>query len=136
MVLVDLFAILLIALILSSVLTWGFGWRHPARREPVGASLLFIFLILALSMWAAGGWIAPFGPVWYGTAFVDFLLIGLFVCLLVLALAEPKRPPVTGREAVEEVRESETVAVVFGMFFWVLVIVLLVAAIASYFKGA
>lgn len=133
MIIGDFLAVLFLALILSSLLTWGFGWRHPARSEPVGASVVFVFLVLGLGMWAFGAWIPPVGPIWFGTAFVDLLLIGLFISLLILALAGPRRLPKTREEAVAEVRESETAAVVFGTFFWLFVLGLVIAGIASYF---
>lgn len=43
---VDLIFVLIFALLLSSILSWGFGWRHPARRDTVGTSFVFLFLIL------------------------------------------------------------------------------------------
>lgn len=51
---IDLFFVIVFAVILTGILGLGFGWRHPARSDAAGASLLFLFLILVLVMWAGG----------------------------------------------------------------------------------
>lgn len=135
MILADMIAILFLALILSSVLTWGFGWRHPGRHEPLGPSLLFLFLLMGLAMWAGGAWIPLWGPVWAGMHVVDFLIIGLFVSLLVLAVATPAKKPKTPIENVEEIREAEAVGTIFGVFFWILIFGFIMVGLLSYWRG-
>jgi hypothetical protein len=127
---IDLLLVFVFALILSGVLIWGFGWRHPAQDEAVGASFLFLFLILLVVMWAVGGWLEPWGPVVYDTPWLGLLLIGLIISLLILAVATPtwrrKRP-----EPMAEAEEA-VAATIFGAFFWILIVGLLIAAIVSY----
>jgi hypothetical protein len=125
---------LVFALVLSSILAWGLDWRHPERRDAVGTSVLFLFLILLFAMWAGTAYLPPWGPVLYGTPWLNTLVIGLLVSLLVLAIAAPKRrapAPSATRETAEEVI---VVGTAFGIFFWILIIGLLMAALISYFK--
>ena len=124
--------LLVFALLLSSVLAWGFGWRHPARADAVGTAALFLFLILLFSMWAGAAWIPPWGPLVFGTPWLELLLIGLLVSLLVLAIGTPARRPHTLHEAAEEAREEAAVGTAFGVFFWALLAFFLVAIVAGY----
>ena len=132
MILVVLVFVFLFALILSSILAWGFGWRHPARSDAVGTSVLFLFLILMFAMWAGGAWLPPWGPLWYGIPWLNLLFVGLLVSLLVLAIATPVRRPRTSREAVEQAEEAAVVGTAFGLFFWVLMVGLLIAVVVRY----
>lgn len=128
---IDLIFVVLFALILSSILSWSFGWRHPARREAVGASFIFLFMILVLTMWAGSAWLVPWGPVVYGTPWLALLLIGIFVSLLILAIAVPgsSRQTVPGAE---EAKEESAAATAFGVFFWIVIFGLLLAVILGY----
>ncbi|MEJ2589482.1 MAG: hypothetical protein P8165_18245, partial [Deltaproteobacteria bacterium] len=78
-------------------------------------------------------WMEPRGPVFYGTPWLGLLLTGIFVSLLILAVAAPVRPvkPRTPAEA-EEVREEVETATAFGVFFWIVVIGLFIAVLISY----
>jgi hypothetical protein len=129
---IDLFVVFVFALILGSLMTWGFGWRHPARSEAVGASLFFLVLVLFFMMWTGRAWLPPWGPVWFGTTWLDILLIGIFTALLVLAVATPVRRPRSKREEIEAPSTSETAALtIFGLFFWLLIGGLFVAALVG-----
>lgn len=128
---IDLMILIGMALILSSALTWGFGWRHPARRDDTGLSLVFLFILLFFVMWAGQSWTAPWLPTAYQVSWVSFLIIGLFISLLVLTLAEPsppRRPPI---ESQEETGKPGKPASVFGFFFWVMIIALLITALTA-----
>ncbi len=129
---IDILVIVLLALLLSSVLTWGFRWRHPARIDAVGLSLLFLFLILLFSMWAGRVWFYPWGPVIYGTPWLAVLFIGLIVSLLILSLTTPHKPRLKPTE-VEKISGEEMIAgAVFSFFFWVLMLGLFIAIIIRY----
>lgn len=121
----DLLFILLFALLLSSILAWGFGWRHPAAGDAVGTSAIFLFFILLFMMWSIGSWMQPFGAVAYGTRWLGLLLVGIFVSLLMLAVAAPVRRARTPRQ-------SAAATSAFGAFFWILVLALLIAGALSY----
>ncbi len=131
---IDLIFVLFFALLLSSILSWGFGWRHPARRDTVGTSFFFLFLILLVVMWAGGAWMEPWGPIVYGTPWLSLLLIGVFVSLLILAVVTPERPVRRPRTPAEQeaVREEVETATAFGVFFWIVIAGLLIAALISY----
>jgi hypothetical protein len=129
----DLVFIVIFALVLSVFLTWAVGWRHPAESRTAGLSILFLFIILMFTMWAGSAWIPPWGPVFFGSAWLSLLVIGLIIALLVLAVSEPVRRPKT-LEVVEENTAGKPVerTTPFGMFFWILLLVLLLAIVLSY----
>ncbi|MEJ2024009.1 MAG: hypothetical protein P8Y00_03160, partial [Deltaproteobacteria bacterium] len=115
---IDLLFVVFFALLLSSIMSWGFRWRHPARRDTVGASFVFLFFILLVVMWASVAWMVPWGPVIYGTHWLGLLLTGVFVSLLILAVAAPVRPIKTRTPAeAEQVRKEVETATAFGVFF-------------------
>lgn len=123
----DLIFALIIAVLLTLVIAVLFGRRGP------WASISIFFLVVFLAAWAAGKWIHPVGPAWYGVFWLPFLMFGLVVALL-LAAAIPYETPL--RERRGESGEGEGVRTerrVFNVFFWLLLLVLLVLIIASYF---
>jgi hypothetical protein len=129
---VDLIFIIVFAALLSSLIGYGLGWRHPARADATGSAVLFMFFILFFIMLAANTWLQPWGPVVVGTPWLSLLVVGLVVCLLALAVAAPIRgaetPPAPGAAP----PEKAVAGAVFGVFFWVLILVLLVAVGLSY----
>ena len=130
---IDLLFVFLFAVILSGILSWGFGWRHPAAADAVGASIAFLFVILLFTVWAVTAWLPPWGPVWYDTPWLSILLVGVLVSILILAIAAPVRRPRTPTQAAAEAREEAVTATAFGVFFWVLIAGLLIAIALSYF---
>lgn len=131
MLLADILIVILFALILSAIIGWGLGWRHPSQSSTAAASLLFLFVVLLLAMWAAAIWMPEWGPVYYGSAWLGILLVGLFIALVILAVASPdwrRRGP--RRVDLEAETAAETTAV-FGCFFWILLIAFLVVIAAS-----
>jgi Ca2+/Na+ antiporter len=104
----------------SSVRRTGFGW---------------LFLIVLLATWAGGVWLRPFGPALGDIRWLQFLIVGLLVALLI-ALVAPLKPP-RGRhdtldqlQAIARQKELQKVTyVTLGIVFWV-VLVILIAAIA------
>ena len=99
-------------------------------------AVVFLFLLLFLLIWAGGAWIGPFGPLVWASAWLPFLLVGLILGLVILAVAEPRdrRRRPTAREAREPTDEERLAgaAMVYGAFFWILMLLLLVAIIAAY----
>ena len=130
------FLALVFAFILTGILVWAVGWRHPRGSSAVGPSILFLFIILLFSMWAGTAWL-PGGEVGtYGTPWLGTLLIGLLIGLLILAIAAPAgRNPRTPREASERAAETAvagTVLGIFGIFFWLLIIGLFISVLVRY----
>lgn len=130
---IDILFIFLFALILSSILGWGLGWRHPAAGDAVAVSITFLFVILMLSTWAAMAWLPPWGPLLYGTPWLSILLVGLLVSLLILAVATPVRRPRTPTQEAAQAREEVLTATAFGVFFWIFIVGFLGAIAVKYF---
>jgi hypothetical protein len=110
---------------LAIVSIFYYGLR---RRGPWG-SLWSFLLVLFLGIWMVAIWIEPIGPVWYDAAWLDLLVVGLILALL-LAAATPYTP--NGRKnrsdviGEGEVRGEENTSVVaVGIFFWLLMFLLL-----------
>lgn len=133
MILADILIALLFALLLSAVLGWGLRWRHPARGGGAIASGLFLFVVLFVTMWLAALIVPEWGPLYNGTSWVGMLLAGLFIALIILAVATPnwRRRSVTAFQAGEEITET---AAVFGCFFWALLILFLLVLFLGPFK--
>lgn len=120
---------LVAALIFSALIAGLFGWRHPSgRADDAFGPFIFLFIILFLVAWVGGVWIQPFGPLAWGTAWLPFFLVAFFVALILLAAAAPsrRRVPASGET---EVSDS---AIIFGGFFWMLIVFLLAALGLSY----
>lgn len=129
----DLLFLLFGAMLLSSLLAWGFRWRHPARGSRLGVSLLFLFLVLLFAMWSGGLWLDTVRVPWLDALGVRFLAVGLFVSLILLAAA--RRPAGRMRspeKAVEEEEKEAEMQSAFGIFFWIL-LVAMIAAIGIYY---
>lgn len=133
MIVADILLALLFALILSAVLGWGLRWRHPARKGGAIASALFLFVVLFVTMWLAALIIPEWGPLYNGTSWLGILLAGLFIALIILAVATPdwRRRPVTAARAGEEITQT---AAVFGCFFWALLILFLLVLVLGPFE--
>jgi len=128
MFLVDALFAVLIALIFTVLL---------AALGRTGPGPIFLFLILFLLVWAGAVWMTPVGHPLWGGYWMNFVIIGLLIALLVGALAPPVR---TGR-AVESVdrpgpekappRWAEASAAV-SILFWVLAVFLVAAILGHY----
>lgn len=125
----DLVCALFIGLILTVLFTGGL----PRRASWV--NFWFFFIIVALAAWAGGVWITPIGASRWGVYWLSFLIVGL-IFALVLASSLPRRPPQSRREAIKQTLDvakgEKQPAAVLGIFFWILVAVLLVAIISHY----
>ncbi|MFO7893117.1 MAG: hypothetical protein R6U63_05250 [Longimicrobiales bacterium] len=110
-----------IGLLLALIFAYGLG-----RTGPWGGFVWF-FLVVFLTAWAVGLWVEPVGPALWGAAWVPILFGALFVALLVAAI-----PPRPARPA--DVAEPDAVgtAAAVGLFFWLLVVILLIAIIFAY----
>ena len=120
------------AIVLSSVLIYGFRRSVPGPWNGIPMTFLLIFMFT----WAIGSWIEPIGPDYWGVYWLGYLLIAVLVTMLV-GLFLPPRPPrnriISKTEVDEEVRQSETsraIEITFGFFFWFLIIVLLAVALS------
>jgi len=115
---------LLLSLVLAAtaiaILVKGLRYR-PGR--PVWS----LFLLLFFGIWAGGLWMAPVGPTHFGITWLPFVLIGVLLSVLVVALS-----PQTHRSHQQELELEREVVVGIGLFFWVLIGVLITAIVAAY----
>lgn len=137
MFLIDLVFALLIAFLVTVLLTAVFGWRHPSRQEEEAAlpGAFFLFLILFFFIWAGGAWIGPFGPVLWSGAWLPFLVVGVVIGLFLLAVSEPPRPSRQRSAHTPPPGETDPApprVILYGVVFWILLLVLLAVVIAAY----
>jgi len=121
----------IVALLLSLLLIPVVGRRPDAEQG--WSAAVFFFVLLFLFIWAGGVWVAPaqVGPPVFDVYWVPFLIIGIVVALLIAAI--PWHYPQTTRlPDEEEVRAESAAATVFGIFFWVLALVLIAVIAAAY----
>lgn len=125
-----------IAVLFTVVLVSLLGWRRPGavQTESVVTSAVFFFMILFLATWAAGAWISPRGALALGVPWISWLAVALVVTLVVAAVTQPwdrrrsrNAEPTTPTPG----QAGEIVAAGFGLAFWVLMVVLLLAAVAG-----
>ena len=130
---INILFLLFFALLFSSVLAYGFGWRHPSQEQSAGPPLLFLFMIFLFVMWAGSVWFRPMGPIAWGIPWVSLLVVGFFLSLILLAVAIPsRRPPRTAREAAAEAEEAAAEGRTFGVFFWIFLVTILAVSLAGY----
>ncbi len=117
----------LLALIVSLIFAYGF------RRRGLWPGYLLFFLIVFLFTWAGGVWVTPFGPKFAGVQWLPFLIVALIIAFLIAAAIPPSysRPRTSESEDLRRARTRE-VSRFLGIFFWILVVILLAALIARY----
>lgn len=153
MFLADFLVALLVALLLTALFAAVFGTTGP------WSGFWVYFLLILLMAWVAGIWVRPFGPAVWGVYWFPFLLFGLIAALLIAAAtppaprgprpgpgerpyrdevagpAEPDGEDITAtreRPYTDEDVVAEGAAVTLGLFFWLLMLVLLIALIFAY----
>lgn len=101
-------------------------------------SFWVLFTVLALAIWVASIWITPIGPMWYGVAWIDLLVVGLLLVLLFGAVGEASRKQPRSTPASEEEvdlvaasKQDTTAIALFGVFFWIFIASLVVLAIVG-----
>jgi len=113
------------ALLIAFLLCLLFVALSPERRP--FRFLFWFFLIIFLSGWAGQLWIFPFGPLVWGVAFLPLIFIAVIVALLIIAISPPM-PPIKN-----DVPENTSVFAL-GMFFWLLLVILIVSIIVGYYR--
>lgn len=113
MTILEILAILALALLLGGIFSLGF------RRSGPWGSFWTFFLVIALTMLAVDAWNEPWGPVYYGIAWLDFLIVG-FVIALILAAGSPT--PRARNVSTTEVAEEREIGAAVGIFFWFMII--------------
>ncbi len=109
-------AALIIALLVIAILSLLLGYRGPGDR------VFWLFLIIFLGAWAIGVWARPVGPLFMGVAWIPFLVGALALALLLLAISETGSRRTLAQPTAET---HEEVAATVGIFFWVLILLLI-----------
>jgi hypothetical protein len=120
----------IVAVVFSLLLAGLLGWERPGRQG-FWPSLLFLFFLLFLTVWAGGTWMTPFGPVVWGVSWLPFFLVGLFIALLLAAIVPPMRPR-NRREAMMQAEAEAGAAAMLSTFFWILLVALAIAVVIHY----
>lgn len=119
MVILQIFLIILAALIIGSVFYFLFKSTGP------WGSFWIFFLVLMLAGLAAEAWITPIGPVYWDIAWGPVLFVILLFALLMVAAAPPRpgggiyRP-----EKMEGMDGPDTAIIALSIFFWVFLLFL------------
>jgi len=130
--LMSLLISIVLALIFSSLLVFGFNRRIAGPMS----GLLFIFLIIFLFTWGIGAWLTPVGLFHFGVYWLVYLFIAVLIMLLLGIMLPPAKPPrnrmIKKTELDDKVKEkkvAEAITITFGAFFWLLLIILFALAI-------
>lgn len=113
--------------ITSALLTWVFS---IVFKNPGPWNSFWVFLtVLLLAMFGFILWVPPLGPIWYDIAWVDALLFGLILALLLGATSEGRKKdiPLDDRGEVDLVRAAQSeisTGKVNGLFFWTFMFVM------------
>lgn len=97
----------------------------------------WLFLIVMfLGLFAVSLWFPPVGPVWYGIAWLDLLLVGLVLALLLGAAGESRDRSYIRNEkgevdiVAESKRESGAMTLA-GILFWVFILALVISIVVG-----
>lgn len=115
---------ILAALMITLVITLIFSLFS---KRPL-SGLMFFFLVIFLATWTGQIWITPFGPVSWGIAWIPLILVALFFSFLIFALAPPVPAPV-------EEGTEQPAFIALGLFFWLILILLLISIIVGYYRS-
>ncbi|MFW5871736.1 MAG: hypothetical protein ACOCUT_01380 [bacterium] len=106
------------------------------KSGPWGSPLIF-FIVVLLASYAISRWMLPVGPVVWGIYWIPLFWIALIVSLLLAAVTPPsagiEQEQSTGREISPAEKAAESSFIVLNAFFWIFLIVILLAIIMSFF---
>jgi hypothetical protein len=126
MIIVDILLALAVALLLTGIFAYGFCELRG------GDQLLFFFSVLFLATWAGGVWITQYGPLIHGVAWLSFMAVGFTIALLLANLMASGKNPCRTMAERSNLPEGQVSRSLFGIFFWLLTIVLIVAIVLAY----
>ena len=126
MIIVDILLALAIALLLTGIFAYGFCELRG------GDQLLFFFSVLFLATWAGGVWITQYGPLIYGAAWLSFMAVGFVIALLLASLTASGKIPCRTMEERSNLPEGQASRSLFGVFFWLLTVLLIVTILLAY----
>ena len=107
------------------------------NKGPWGG-LWVVFIIIFLASWAGHLWISPIGPLVGNVSIVPIVIVGIIIAVILAAVSRPtirNKPPKIEAEWQEPPKEAVN-AVTVGVFYWVLLVILIFTIIGGYYKGA
>jgi hypothetical protein len=120
-------AALCIALLVSAIFAPGY------RRNGSITALFVFFFVLFLAGVAAQYWIVPFGPSYWGVYWFPNVFFVLLLALLFLSpTSYGNRKITTGGSSAE----ASAAAAVISAFVWLILIGLVIAIIAGYYRNS
>ncbi len=117
---------LIAALIFTFIFSGFFRGRGPG---PLGGLFLF-FIIIFLTTWSGQLWINPISPQYFGVDWILLIFTAIVFSLLMIALSAPLAAPPKSSDPATPEKEA---GVAIGVFFWVLLILLVIAIIGGHF---
>jgi amino acid transporter len=124
----------IIAAFLVALLLTVFFSTVLKSRGPWGA-LWLVFIVIFLATWAGHLWINPAGPTVLGVSVVPIFVIGFIVAFILASVSVPTtKVKAKHVEDVTTVAENTEAAVTLGIFFWVLLIILLAVIATGYYR--
>jgi len=97
----------------------------------IGLTMLFFFFLLFPLILAGNLWIGPYGPVFMEVSWLQILIIGLLLALLIAALSPREPRPGTADATDPEDAVSTGVAALFGIMFYILLFAAIGVIIAA-----
>src|SRR5688572_6580942 len=120
------------ALVVAFLLTVFFSTALRSRG-PWGG-LWVVFILIFLASWAAHLWINPVGPIIVGVSVVPILIVGIIIAIILAAVTKPN-PLKKAKTGELEAPPEAVAAVTLGVFYWVLLVILIFAIIGGYYYG-
>lgn len=128
MLFLEILAIIFLAIFIGSIFYFGFRTSGP------WGSFWSFLLVIFFGMWVADIWVEPYGPIYWGVAWIDMLFVGLLLAFILAAASPRRRLPRRGKELSEsemlEAARAEAGGVAaFGVFFWLMLIMFITIGI-------
>lgn len=118
---------------LAFIITFLFAFLLN-NRGPWG-SLWAFFVIILLAVFAADAWVGPVGPYFFDEIYwVPPLAVGLLIALLLAATTPSPKTRSELELEKKELARNESTSVALGTFFWFLLVILLVVATIGMFN--
>jgi hypothetical protein len=116
-------AAICIALVLSLIFSSG-------NKGNSFGSIIIFFLLLFMTILAGHFWITPFGPVYWGIAWMPLFLVGIISAFLLMI-----PPPLSRtRNLKVDIEEPTSALATISVFIWLLFLILLFAVILGFFR--
>lgn len=131
----------LFALFIAFVFSFFLAAAHRRRNPSALMGFLYFFMLLFFTIWAINVWVNTAEMHSRSIIWLPLLLVGLLVALLMCAMMPLLRKGdnvaqrTNAKKEATNQEEQRSVATLFGLFFWLLIIVAIAAIVAGYSVG-